>query len=649
MRLFDSKNDIQIVLETGANEAIRLAAADMQSNLRRLSGKADGFAITQTHVSESVIQVQVTQQGMPEAYTVSVDERSVLITGSDTLGAVFGIYAFCSRCLNILPVYRLVDIFPAQRQEMYLEPQVFASEPRPVRFRGWFLNDEDLLCDFRTCGGHRNIDYPYYQNVMAPDVLDMILEAALRVEINLIIPGSFVDMDNPAEEKLVQTVVRRGMYISQHHVEPVGVSYFAADTYMKKYGQPGEEVSFISNRTRMEEIWRYYIEKWAQYGDQVIWQLGLRGKGDRAIWKSDPNVPLDDKSRGGIISDAMVAQHGIIREVLRRDDFYTTATLWTEGAALYRKGCLQVPQNTVVIFCDVGYSQMYAENFYEVPRQPGTRYGVYYHVGFWMEGPHLAEGCDLRKMVHAYQEAWKKESLYYSILNVSNVRPLHFSAWFNALLLKDPASFCPEQAFDYQLQALFGEAADRVRPLVLTYYDTIAELGREELLERYTRAGHEYHNAGEHPFPQFPATDGHLRYTGIRMLTGKFYTVDDSEYARILQESLGKWEALYEQMCAAEQTLPETCLLYFRQFLKFETFYMLQLTRWLLACRTMLQTGSEAAKNEALTALQTILDARRILEQGAWQGWHDGDKKIGIPDLMKLTEETYRKESAVKP
>lgn len=639
MKLFDQTKTAQILVAKGLPESVLLAAKDLQRDLRKLSGQPRGFAVVREETEGPLIRIGIAVGSEKEAYCVQVEENAVNIIGTDPLGAVYGVYRFGERCLNIIPVSRLVDIFPDSVAELDIPKQKFFSEKRNVRFRGWFLNDEDLLCDFKGGGGQRDIDYPYYQTVMHPDVLDMILETALRLEMNLIIPGSFVDIDNPAEAALVQTVIRRGMYISQHHVEPVGVSYFSADKYMKKYGDPGEEVSFISNRRRMEEIWRYYIEKWAVYGDRVVWQLGLRGKGDRAIWKSDPNVPMDNAARGGIISDAMATQRQIIAQVLGHDDFYATATLWTEGAGLYRTGDLKVPKNTVVVFSDVGYSQMYARNFYECPRDPDTLYGVYYHVGFWMEGPHLAEGCDLRKLVDAYREAERTGTLFYTILNVSNVRPLHFSIWYQARLLKNIQDFDFELVFEEKLERLYGKDTLKVTPLYRAYYNTIAELGKEELRDRYTKATHEYVDPGNVPYPEFPATDGHLRYTGIRLLNGQFYTVNETCYREILSKSLLKWEDLYSSVCETEETLGAENSLYFRQFLKFPVFYMLHLTVWLLNCIDLTRTGDETYRIKACNALCEILEKRKILEQGTWQGWYAGDKKIGIADILAMTKE----------
>lgn len=648
MKLFDSKNDIEIILPQNADEAVRLAAADLQRDLRRLSGHQNGFPITQTRTDARAIIVDTVAEDTLEAYTVSVEEDRVHIVGTDVLGTVYGIYAFATKYLGILPMAQLIDMFPPQREELDLLPQTITSEARPIRFRGWFLNDEDLLTDFRESNGHREIDYPFYENVMNLEVLDMILEVALRMEINLVIPSSFVNIDNPAEEDLVRAAVRRGLYVSQHHVEPVGVSYFAADAYMKQHGKEGETVSFLGNRARMEEIWRYYIEKWAKYGDRVIWQFGLRGKADQAVWKSDPNVPMDGAARGAIITDAIATQHRIVSEVLGTTDFHSTATLWLEGAELYGKGYLRVPRDTTVIFSDIGHSQMFGDDFYRVTRNPDRRYGVYYHVGFWSDGPHLSEGCDLRKMVFSYGEACRKNSLYYTILNVSNVRPLHFSVWFHAELMKAPDGSRAETTLHDHLIALFGDAAPQIRPLMDAYYDTIADLGKAELQDQCKRRDFYYHDYGALPYPEFPATDGVLRSMGRRMLLGNYYLADDTRFGEVLTDSLARWEVLNNRMQAAEPTLPEHCRLYFAQFLKFETFYMMQMTRWLFHARTMVQTedaqGKTHAQNAAVDALCSILDARTILERGTWHGWHNGERKINIRELIKLTETTYQKQ-----
>lgn len=649
MKLFDREHDISIILGYNAAEAIRLAAEDLQKDLRKLSNKNDGFDIITANMDRG-IYIQTALEGEAESYAVSITDKKVLINGTDVLGTVFGIYAFVTKCLNIQPIYPLTDLFPEQCENMSLEEQSFSSVKYDIRYRGWFLNDEDLLTDFKISGGHRELDYPYYQNVMDTEVLDKVLQTALRLEINLIIPSSFVDIDNPDEEKLVEAVCRRGLYITQHHVEPMGVSWFGADHYLKKYGHEGETVSFLNNRKRMEEIWSYYAGKWAKYGDHVIWQLGLRGKADCAVWQTDKNIPISMEARGAIITDAIQTQYDIICRTLKHNHFLSTATLWMEGSELYGKGFLRLPDNTIPIFSDNGLDQMPGSDLYDVGLRGDRPFGLYYHVGFCLIGPHLSEGCNPEKMAYCYREAAQNKSLCYSILNVSNVRPLHVSAVMNAKLLQSPYDFNMAEellAFD---RYVFDRLGSRVNALRKGYYDAFADFG-EKMLKSAANEWHFYHYEYKGlPFIRNAATDGQLAYFGKNLFdrkkdskllpTPSIYTQAE------LVHSAKKFSRLYQEALELETLMDESALLYFKQFLEFQILYMHMLTEWCIACVNMFNESLPIAfrreqGNHACTSMETILKERKILELGEWENWHRGDVKINIPLLWELTREAW--------
>ncbi len=652
MLLFNKTTTACISLHPGVPDAIAMAAKSLQRDFRILSGHTHGFEIVhENETAPGSVSVEI-EKGEPESYRIEITENAVRIVGGDTLGAVFGVYAFSGRVLGFSPMHPLTEVYPERPESLTAAPQVIRSGERRVKFRGWFLNDEDLLGDFRGGGGKRDIDYPFYQSVMRTDVLDMILECALRLEINLIIPSSFVNIDNPAEEALVEAVCRRGLYISQHHVEPMGVSYFSAADYVKKNGRRGETVSFITNRGRMEELWRYYAKKWAKYGDRVVWQLGLRGKADQAVWKADKNVPMSPEGRGEIISDAISTQRAIIEEALGHGDFHSTATLWMEGAALYGAGHLRIPADTAVIFSDIGMSQMFGDDFYVTERKPGHRYGIYYHIGFWGMGPHLAEGCDPHKMAFSYSEAAKRDSLYYSILNVSNLRPLHIGAELNARLLENP-ELSARTGLRRIFKPIFGDAADVVLDLYDEYFAAYADLGTMELVGLCNRHSFDYHPYGRLLFPEFPSTDGELHEIGQCLLRDKTHLCDYATVTEKLRESESRFAAVLEKMTAMESRLPERSREYFRRFIKFGAFYMMKLTRWTISVYEMMTAVSEEGRTAALetgvAAMESILAERRILEQGDFAGWHDGESKIGIRQLTELMRSTCERLREKRP
>ena len=645
MKLFDKNQDVYIIIEHDTDEAVRLAAIDLQRNLCQLSGKTDGFNIVNGD-HQCGIFIKTVENGAHEAYTVNVDENKVVIVGSDILGTVFGIYAFATKCLNISPVYRLTDILPESMGELILKTQSFSSGDRPVGFRGWFLNDEDLLTDFKISGGHRHIDYPFYQNVMDVDVLDMILETALRLEINLVIPSSFVDIDNPDEEKLVEAVCRRGLYISQHHVEPMGVSYFAADNYIKKNGCEHEEVSFISNRARMEEIWTYYAKKWSKYGDRVVWQLGLRGKGDQAVWKAEPSISSSMEDRGYIITDAIGTQYDIVRKTLSTENFYSTATLWNEGSELYGKGFLRLLQNTIPVFSDFGIDQMFGEDIFSIGHKMEGQYGIYYHAGFWSMGPHLADGCSPEKMAYNYRNAAKDGKLCYSILNISNVRPLHISAMINASILQNPTDLNVDEALLRLDKGLFEESGEVVNELRKEYYQCFADLGEAPLKEAATAWCFYFREYPDLPFIRNAATDGQLVYIVKYMFQNKHHVggPDPDEATRqTLVESAERFSMLLKKVENREKQISSHRLMYYKQFVKYPVLYMYLLTEWCIACIDLknVKLSKEERRQRgrfACSCMERILTERKVLEEGEWENWHRGDKKLDMDHFLKWTK-----------
>ena len=104
------------------------------------------------------------------------------------------------------------------------------------------------------------MDYNFYGITVAESVMDRVVETALRLKINLVIPASFLDIDNPPEKALADCVARRGIFLSQHHIEPLGLSHFTFENYCKKFQKDGQ-YSYIHNPETLIEGWKYYAEK----------------------------------------------------------------------------------------------------------------------------------------------------------------------------------------------------------------------------------------------------------------------------------------------------------------------------------------------------------------------------------------------------
>jgi hypothetical protein len=318
MQFGETQPDIDLVIPPD-RPAIAAAARDVARDLQATLRHEPEVRVRTDRASDAGLAVTIDPTMGTESWRLKIDEQRIELRAGDDLGAIFGLYRFAETFLGVDPFWFWKD-HPrggTTRDRLDLPPQTLESSPAAFRYRGWFVNDEDLLTGWKDGGGERDLDYPYYGQVVHPDVIDRVLETLLRCGGNLVIPASFVDVMNPDEARLVRQVIDRGLYITQHHIEPLGVSHFGFETYWRRRGVEAKH-SYVREPDRVRQTWRAYAEKWHELaGDRLIWQLGLRGRGDTPVWNSDD---VDPAEAGKLISDALADQASIVRQVDGRSD-----------------------------------------------------------------------------------------------------------------------------------------------------------------------------------------------------------------------------------------------------------------------------------------------------------------------------------------
>jgi Glycosyl hydrolase family 115 len=385
-------------------------------NVTRSSQFGIGITITDIQSAPGDLQGLVTMAASEEEFVIrSLNPSHIAIVGRTATGVRRGIYHFARHVLKIDPMWRWTGLGRAQLARLPAQVHLREGKP-PFRHRGWFINDEDLLTEWRPASGARRIDYPYYANVMNLGLLDEVCETAARCGMNMMIPSSLVNILNPDEARLIYVAARRGLRISHHHVEPVGVSGFTFAGYWKARGQ-APRFSLYSEREKLLEVWRASIAAWAPYNP--VWALGLRGTGDRPLWIADPSIPQDAAIVGRLISEALEIQRAMILEHSATPDL--TTVLWAEGARLLADGYLTIPKDVTVVFSDNGPGVRFQKDF-EAPREFGRKYGVYYHHQLWDSGPHLAQGVAPTLSQRALARANATGANDYALFNASNIR-----------------------------------------------------------------------------------------------------------------------------------------------------------------------------------------------------------------------------------
>ena len=618
--------EVALTLEPGrfavANDAstpaVNAALADLRRDFQTVLGAEPSTA------GPALIHIAIDPSLPPETFALDITNR-VQIRGGDELGAIYGIFEFSRRFLGVDPFWFWKNLPPAKKTALELVPQHIDSGKPVFRYRGWFLNDEDLLGAWKPSSGERFRDWParsefagksvanesaayetrllrYYTSIAGPESMQMVFEALLRQRGNLIIPASFIDIMNAPEAAIIRAAVQRGLYVSQHHVEPLGVSFFSYETWWAKQKKDAAtpEFSYRTEPDSFRSVWTTYAKRWHEIaGDHVIWQLGLRGRGDRPLWDKDPQA----KTRAGeLISAALRDEWKIIRSVDPRPVPPATLTLWSEGADLIASGTLTLPAGVTCVFADDPVTQTMQKDFLTLPRESGRPCGYYYHVAVWPNGPHLVQGLRPSAIAAVAGQVAAKGDTAYAILNVSNLREhlMGAGAWLEQTwkpVKQTDADFLNRWA-PAGLARLHEELLDcmQLSPDVRLYDGAARKAIYRIIRSLETGTGSEKQRAVVNHKALVAATDRlgvlieKLNRQPVAPELRSFYDTNLRAQAVILH-------GLYESLAALQET--------------------------------------PVNLDQAALGLNSSLAGYTLGETGVWQGWYHGDTKMGLAALRQ--------------
>ena len=641
MILFNEKKCIDICCKN-TNKYVLLAVEDLRKDFCRVNEAEICPKLTEEETDWCiVIEDNETDSCQPlsdESYSIKIEGNKIRIAAKGYLGTMWGIYTFSERFLGIDPCYLFNDMKIQTYKELSAEDIEINEAPKGFAFRGVFLNDEDLLTGWKTGGGIRYLDFPWYGVTVDPSVIDMIVETVLRLKLNLVIPASFLDIDNPSEKALADCVAKRGIYITQHHLEPVGVSGFTFDNYCKKYGKKGE-FSYAACPEVLEEAWSFYAEKWAEY-DNVVWQIGLRGKGDRPVWQDAVPTEEELKRSGAFISKAIARQREIILEATGGKAEFFTSTLWMEGSKLMAEGLIDVPDNTMIVFADNGPCQMYGPDFEYVPRDKDTEYGIYYHLQYYSCGPHLAPLTGIDKLYYNVMRAYDKGDTSYFILNSSNVREFTFELAAYADIMWNPEAFSKEIYLKKHTAKYYGVKAEKAAELIERYYKTIPSLEARKFCKHFQQYFNYDFGTDYGKIKNFTAKDGLVIEYGSLLIENFHKEFDmelcDEMYA-VTKRTLADYQLLYNdwKALAEESSYPlkkhiEVKWLCYTHIMKSLYEWYIHLYDAKKYCDLRQSEEFKDSLNKASESLERLLEYRKCAEYGIFENWYRGDTKMNV-------------------
>lgn len=641
-----------VLVPAAEPEFVRLAAEDLIGDVRRITGQsallvreraacpAPCVVIASVENSGALIEALAAGaaaelRGKWEAHRgLLAGDGVLLLAGSDARGAMFAVYHFLEETLGVDPMYHWSGLTPAARARIEIASLGLRANEPTFRYRGWFLNDEDLLTEFEESGGVRTLAYPFYHRVISPAIAHRVMESAVRLRFNLIIPASFVDITNPAEAALIDEAARRGLFVSMHHVEPMGVSGFGFQNYWRLRGR-NVPYSMVTHAAAFEEVWRYYASHWARYPN-VIWQLGLRGIGDRPVWVADPSVPPDMASRGKLISDAMAKQWEIVKSLDKRPRPLATTTLWMEGAQLHRDGHLQFPPGVGVIFADNGVGWKWEPDFFSVERQPGRPYGVYQHHQFWSAGPHLAQGVSPALAHRQVKLAVERGSNWYIVLNVGNIREFILGIAASAEMTRDFDGFSPDEFMRRWVARRFGVAhTSNITAAYRAYFDGFIvpeDRGTPILLDgQMLSAAKRY---------------GTRLQSRLRGATDTSIEKPETlaSLAAAAEQQRDAWASALELARNESKQLKSESANLLENNLIAQTLILRGLAgtaAGVLRAAHAVETGQPPAAHleRASQGIVEVREGQKLASRGDWQNWYRGDRKMYLDELEAIVRD----------
>ncbi len=575
----------------------------------------------------------------------------VCLTGADMRGTLYAIYQFSQSVLGVDPMVLWTDKQPARRIAITLPSGFARAFPKPVfRYRGFFINDEDLLSGWMPAakGEHTGISLKVWDNIFA---------TILRLKGNMVVPGTWIFPDDAQ----VYAATQRGLIVNQHHAISLGVNVARWPKDVP--------YNFSTHPEILERAWTNAVAEYKP-DQEILWSVGLRGLSDASYATLDPGVRNNDPLLGRLISQAIDDQVRIVRARFPRAQFVTD--LWQEGARLMQQGYLGIPPEVSLVWADTGYGDM------QDGGKVAAGQGAYFHVAM-MNGQanQLSELVPVAVIQSELGRYIGAGATSYLLVNTSDIRPVAMTtralmevAWGGA----PPESTGADIAYyrRWATEEFGARSADALAGIYREYFDA-PSLRAPLFPPGLTSAGNappsppppsgvprrygdqHYHSEirslildrlSEHQVIAVPSQSP--KWTEPRVLPAFDAETRRALLARDVDECASaqpRWDAVWRDAIAARSLVEPDRRDYYQAQLLTMIAINRESNRALLHVARALQddeSGQELnARNEAAQALEALAAVEASMsaaEYGKWKNWYRGDWLTGVARTRELVQ-----------
>ncbi len=635
--------DASTVIVVGADQPgpVMEAARDLASDFEKVIGRAPRIVQRREDPRSPAIVIAGGKTGAPESFSIAAAGGAVRLTGADMRGTIYAVYQFSEDYLGIDPLYYWTDRVPAKKTRIELPEGVDKNFPGPVfAYRGFFVNDEDLLTGFAPGEekDHTGISLAMWNR---------IYETTLRLKGNIAAPGTWIFSDEPQ----IALAGRRGLIVTQHHAIPLGVN-------VARWPEDAP-YTYSAHPEILQHAWKNAVAGYAP-GQDVLWTVGLRGLSDSSYATYDTAVANDNHALGRVIGQAMADQVRIVRAVHPDASFLTN--LWQEGARLAQAGDLQIPDGVHAVWADDGYGNI----------QDGGRVkagdGMYYHVAMMNQRANqLTEMVPVQRIYGEFGRYIAAGATHYMLVNVSDIRPVTMTirAVMDAAWKGVPAGGAAADADFYKQWSADQFGAGAAAAVAAVYEEYFKAPSRTTVNGGTREYGDQlYHSEARRMLttdlldrPLFTVASQAPLWMPLRRvdpvpaggttMPKDWLKTTVATELKACPDAQPRWDALWEQARAAEKLVaPERRPFYQAHVLtaiainRESNVMLLNVARAVQARAAGRTADAKAFIAQALRAVDGIRAAETAAEYGQWKNWYAGDWLTNVP-RTRLALEAY--------
>ncbi|MFI3277438.1 MAG: glycosyl hydrolase 115 family protein [Rikenellaceae bacterium] len=415
------------------------------------------------------------------------NESSIVVAGSDPLGAAFGVLELSKR-LGVSPLYWWCDSKPSPQKRLAINPIDTLSKEPSVRFRGIFLNDEEAMIKW---SGYTSKDKS--KGAISPETYERVFELMLRLKANTIWPsmmeaGSyfFEFKDEHGVPINPRNATDHGIYIGTSHCENMARNnydewYEWAEKNAKKYNiNERLEFDYTVNPKAIEAYWRERLEESKEFN--MIYTMGIRGVHDSPYQcRLLKNPTLENRVK--FLQNIINLQRQMIKEVFGSEDgakqifvpYEETGELYNGESKDGKEHCapLDLPEDIIIVVTEDNHGYMrQTPTEKELKRKGGN--GFYYHLAYqgspspydWLTTTPYSL---IREQLSKSYDAGARE---YWIVNVGDIKPAELGLSFFMTLANDMEAWkgrSPREFVNEQSQVLYGVGSNVARKITDLY------------------------------------------------------------------------------------------------------------------------------------------------------------------------------------